>query len=112
MVREKLPGELLSGKNELNIIYQCKKGIFFGRSPFCIFSCLAGKTAGEVICMPKERKKRKENEREPEATGFVPFPAPYSPSGIYPMMPPVWPDPGLGFDLGGMESPEDREQDI
>ena len=59
--------------------------------------------------MSKERKKDKKTEREPEATSYVPFPAPYSPSGIYPMMPPVWPDPGLGYDLGGMESQEDRD---
>ena len=56
--------------------------------------------------MTKARKKNK----EPEATSYVPFPAASSPSGIYPMTPPVWPDPGLGFDLGGMESQEDRDR--
>ena len=59
--------------------------------------------------MSKERKKSKEKEREPKAEGSVPFPTTVSPSGIYPMTPPVWPDPGLGFDLGGMESEEDRD---
>ena len=59
--------------------------------------------------MAKERKKNREKEREPEATTFVPFPSASSPSGIYPMTPPVWPDPGLGFDLGGLEPPEERD---
>ncbi len=63
--------------------------------------------------MTKARKKNKEPEREPKAEGSVPFPTAVSPSGIYPMTPPVWPDLGLGYDLGGMESPEDRDwQDI
>ena len=58
--------------------------------------------------MTKARKKNK----EPKAEGSVPFPTAVSPSGIYPMMPPVWPDPELGFDLGGMEAPEGREREI
>ena len=62
--------------------------------------------------MAKERKKSRENARGPEAASYAPFPASCSPSGIYPMTPPVWPDPGLGFDLGGMESPEEREPEI
>ena len=30
----------------------------------CIFLCFAGKTAGEVICMTKARKKNKEPDKE------------------------------------------------
>ena len=63
--------------------------------------------------MAKERKKKDGDRQEAQAASFAPFPAPYSPSGIYPLMPPLWPDPGLGYDLGGMDSPEDRDwQDI
>ena len=63
--------------------------------------------------MAKPRKKKTGEPQTNEGENAVPFPAAYSPLGMFPMTPPVWPDPGLGFDLPGMAEQEGRDwQDI